>query len=124
MQRFVARPRDQQVTRKATLERGTQPQSPIHAEVCPRIWTEQAFRACGQKWPWQAKGQVSTSCGVCGGAREKRPRGKETMNDMRTWSPQFITEFIEMYKSCQCLYDIKSVMVLSTDNPTTFVCKS
>jgi hypothetical protein len=22
----------------------------MHSEVCPRIWTELAFRACGRKW--------------------------------------------------------------------------
>jgi hypothetical protein len=33
--------------------------------------------------------------------------GNEKMNDMRTWYTQFITEFIEIYKSFPCLYDIK-----------------
>jgi hypothetical protein len=30
------------------------------------------------------------------------------MNDMRTWSTQFIIEFVEIYKSFPCLYNIKS----------------
>jgi hypothetical protein len=40
------------------------------------------------------KGQVSTR--------------KEKMNDMRIWSTQFITEFVEIYKPFPCLYNIKS----------------
>jgi hypothetical protein len=53
------------------------------------------------------KGQVLTSRGVWLSSREEAG-GKETMNDMRMWSPQFITEFVEMCKSFPCLYDIKS----------------
>nr|CAH7743164.1 unnamed protein product [Callosobruchus chinensis] len=30
------------------------------------------------------------------------------MSDMRMWSHEFITEFIDLYKSLPCLYEIKS----------------
>jgi hypothetical protein len=46
MQRFAGRPQ-----RPAGKSEGNSRvrNAPIHSEVCPRIWTELAFRACGPK---------------------------------------------------------------------------
>jgi hypothetical protein len=55
------------------------------------------------------QGTRFVSRGVCVWLSSREEAGgKEKMNDIRAWSTQFITEFVDIYESFPCLYNIKS----------------